>query len=150
MLLALFWFENESSIPLVLYDICFFSRQMFLESCKEPYRSIDKVHLELKSFEDIVETLKKSCALFDIQPPDEKNLKACRRELKLIKVSTGLLSTERRHEFTLSILLMCVVIYTFSGNRGKVQTQPDSAKTYTFSLFNRVSLITIDLISQTY
>lgn len=60
---------------------------MFLESCKEPYRSIDKVHQELLGFEEILEGLKKSCGLFDIQPPDEKNLKQCRRELKLAKVS---------------------------------------------------------------
>lgn len=60
---------------------------MFLESCKDPYGQIDKVHKELKTFEEIVDTLKKSCALFDIQPPDEKHLKTCRRELKLVKVS---------------------------------------------------------------
>lgn len=59
---------------------------MFLESCKEPYRQIDKVHRELLDFEDIVANLKRSCGLFDIQPPDEKFLKQCRRELKLIKV----------------------------------------------------------------
>lgn len=59
---------------------------MFLVACKEPYSQIDKVHLELMGFEDIVENLKKSCSLFDIQPPDEKNLKQCRRELKLVKV----------------------------------------------------------------
>lgn len=59
---------------------------MFLEACREPYRQIDKVHLELVGFEELNEGLKKSCALFDIQPPDEKNLKQCRRELKLIKV----------------------------------------------------------------
>lgn len=64
-----------------------FINQMFLETCKEPYRQIDKVHIELLGFEDIVEGLKKSCSLFDIQPPDEKNLKQCRRELKLVKVS---------------------------------------------------------------
>lgn len=60
---------------------------MFLECCKEPYRQIDLVHKELISFEEIVDYLKKSCTLFDIQPPDEKNLKQCRRELKLVKVS---------------------------------------------------------------
>lgn len=60
--------------------------QIFLENCKEPYRQIDKIHLELVRFETIAEALKKSSALFDIQPPDEKNLKQCRRELKLIKV----------------------------------------------------------------
>lgn len=65
--------------------------QMFLMACKEPYRSIDKVHLELVGFEDLLEGLKKSCGLFDIQPPDEKNLKMCRRELKLVKVTSLLL-----------------------------------------------------------
>lgn len=59
---------------------------MFFESCKEPYRNIDKVHKELLGFEEILDELRNSCGLFDIQPPDEKNLKQCRRELKLAKV----------------------------------------------------------------
>lgn len=60
--------------------------QVFYERCKEHYRQIDKINQELGQFEDIVKTLKKSSSLFDIQPPDEKNLKQCRRELKLVKV----------------------------------------------------------------
>ncbi|KAH9636656.1 hypothetical protein HF086_003474 [Spodoptera exigua] len=53
--------------------------------CYEMKWSLLRVHLELSGFEDILQGLKKSCGLFDIQPPDEKNLKQCRRELKLIK-----------------------------------------------------------------
>nr|CAB3508098.1 unnamed protein product [Spodoptera littoralis] len=74
------------NLRLNMYREQFKTKEMFLESCKEPYRSIDKVNQELVGFEDILEGLKKSCGLFDIQPPDEKNLKQCRRELKLIKV----------------------------------------------------------------
>ncbi|XP_037301353.1 LOW QUALITY PROTEIN: dynein beta chain, ciliary-like, partial [Manduca sexta] len=73
------------NLRLTMYREQFKLKEMFLESCKEPYSQIDKVHQELVGFEDIVDSLKKSCALFDIQPPDEKNLKQCRRELKLIK-----------------------------------------------------------------
>ncbi|KAF9414328.1 hypothetical protein HW555_007725, partial [Spodoptera exigua] len=73
------------NLRLNMYREQFKTKEIFLESCKEPYRSIDKVHLELSGFEDILQGLKKSCGLFDIQPPDEKNLKQCRRELKLIK-----------------------------------------------------------------
>lgn len=60
---------------------------MFLESCKDPYKEIDSVHKELTGFEDMMHNLRTSCALFDIQPPDEKSLKQCRRELKLVKVT---------------------------------------------------------------
>ncbi|XP_045527512.1 dynein beta chain, ciliary-like [Pieris brassicae] len=73
------------NLRLTMYRDQFKLKEMFLESCKEPYRQIDKVHRELLDFEDIVSNLKRSCALFDIQPPDEKFLKQCRRELKLIK-----------------------------------------------------------------
>ncbi|XP_022817840.1 dynein beta chain, ciliary-like [Spodoptera litura] len=73
------------NLRLNMYREQFKTKEMFLESCKEPYRSIDKVNQELVGFEEILEGLKKSCGLFDIQPPDEKNLKQCRRELKLIK-----------------------------------------------------------------
>lgn len=65
--------------------------QIFLTSCKEPYRSIDKVHQELQGFQDILIALNKSSALFNIQPPDDKNLKQCQRELKLAKVCMILL-----------------------------------------------------------
>ncbi|XP_047526088.1 dynein beta chain, ciliary-like isoform X1 [Pieris napi] len=74
-----------TNLRLTMYRDQFKLKEMFLESCKEPYRQIDKVHKELIDFEDIVSNLKRSCALFDIQPPDEKSLKQCRRELKLIK-----------------------------------------------------------------
>lgn len=70
----------------IYLTMVFYLKQMFLEACKEPYRQIDKVHQELLNFEEIVDGLKRSCTLFDIQPPDEKNLKQCRREIKLIKV----------------------------------------------------------------
>ncbi|KAI8425202.1 hypothetical protein MSG28_007025 [Choristoneura fumiferana] len=60
-------------------------KEIFMESCKDPYREMDKVNLELNEFEGLVDSLKKSCELFDIQPPDEKNMKQCRRELKLCK-----------------------------------------------------------------
>ncbi|KAL0819776.1 hypothetical protein ABMA28_007817 [Loxostege sticticalis] len=73
------------NLRLTMYREQFKLKEMFLEACREPYRQIDKVHLELVGFEELNEGLKKSCALFDIQPPDEKNLKQCRRELKLIK-----------------------------------------------------------------
>ncbi|KOB79417.1 Uncharacterized protein OBRU01_00328 [Operophtera brumata] len=68
-----------------MYRDQFNLKEMFLVSCKEPYRQIDKVHQELLGFEELVDTLKKSCSLFDIQPPDEKNIKQSRRELRLVK-----------------------------------------------------------------
>ncbi|XP_028032579.1 dynein beta chain, ciliary-like isoform X2 [Bombyx mandarina] len=73
------------NLRLTMYREQFKLKEMFLEACKEPYRQIDKVHQELLNFEEIVDGLKRSCTLFDIQPPDEKNLKQCRREIKLIK-----------------------------------------------------------------
>ncbi|KAJ8713922.1 hypothetical protein PYW08_007542 [Mythimna loreyi] len=73
------------NLRLNMYREQYKNKEMFLEGCKEPYRSIDKVHKELLGFEVILDGLKTSCGLFDIQPPDEKNLKQCRRELKLAK-----------------------------------------------------------------
>ncbi|XP_039757462.1 dynein beta chain, ciliary-like [Pararge aegeria] len=73
------------SLRIAMYREQFGFKDLFYERCKEPYRQIDKTHRELLQFEDVVKTLKKSSSLFDIQPPDEKNLKQCRRELKLAK-----------------------------------------------------------------
>ena len=91
---------------------------MFYESCKEPYRNIDKVHHELCGFEEILEGLRKSCGLFDIQLPDEKNLKQCRREVKLAKV----ILARKPLCYSLMIYLYCLAIlcflYHFNSNCG--------------------------------
>ncbi|XP_041969099.1 dynein beta chain, ciliary-like [Aricia agestis] len=74
-----------ATLRLAMYRDQFVQKEIFLESCKDPYVKIDKVNVELMQFEENIEKLKTSCALFDIQPPDEKNLKQCRRELKMAK-----------------------------------------------------------------
>ncbi|XP_050667868.1 dynein beta chain, ciliary-like isoform X2 [Leptidea sinapis] len=73
------------NLRLTMYRDQYRNKEIFFEYCKEPYREIDKIHKELLNFEDTVASLKRSCVLFDIQPPDEKPLKSCRRELKLAK-----------------------------------------------------------------
>ncbi|KAI5643131.1 dynein heavy chain and region d6 of dynein motor domain-containing protein [Phthorimaea operculella] len=74
------------NMRLTMYRDQFRNKSVFLESSKDSaYRQMDKINMELKEFEDVIENLKRACSLFDIQPADEKNLKACRRELKLIK-----------------------------------------------------------------
>ncbi|VVD05318.1 unnamed protein product [Leptidea sinapis] len=73
------------NLRLTMYRDQYRNKEIFFENCKEPYREIDKIHKELLNFEDTVASLKRSCVLFDIQPPDEKPLKSCRRELKLAK-----------------------------------------------------------------
>lgn len=50
------------------------------------YKAIDITNQEIVEFEKLIDGLNKSCALFDIQLPETKFLKQCRRELKLIKV----------------------------------------------------------------
>ncbi|XP_013170954.1 PREDICTED: dynein beta chain, ciliary-like [Papilio xuthus] len=73
------------NLRITMYRDHFSRKEMFLESCKDPYKEIDSVHKELMGFEDMMHSLRTSCSLFDIQPPDEKSLKQCRRELKLVK-----------------------------------------------------------------
>ncbi|CAB3248907.1 unnamed protein product [Arctia plantaginis] len=73
------------NLRLTMYREQFRDKDVFLESCKEPYRAVDNINKELVNYEEILKALKKSCGLFDIQPPDEKNLKQSQRELKLIK-----------------------------------------------------------------
>ncbi|KAG7298071.1 hypothetical protein JYU34_018841, partial [Plutella xylostella] len=74
-----------SNLRQSMYRDQFKNKEIFLESCKEPYRKIDMVNQELLAFEKQAEVLGHSAGLFDIQPPDTKHLKACRRDLKLIK-----------------------------------------------------------------
>ncbi|GBP61181.1 Dynein heavy chain 17, axonemal [Eumeta japonica] len=73
------------NLRLTMYREKYKRKDMFLECCAEPYMIIDSTQKELVHYEDIVEYLNKSCSMFDLQPPEQKFLKLCRKELKLIK-----------------------------------------------------------------
>ncbi|XP_066093696.1 dynein axonemal heavy chain 17 isoform X2 [Saccopteryx bilineata] len=57
----------------------------FTFSSPEPYKSLDKQQKSIVAMEGIMEGLCKSGSLFEVSVPDYKQLKACRKEVYLLK-----------------------------------------------------------------
>ena len=57
----------------------------FSFSCPNAYDELDKYNLEIIGLEQKVVELSKSASLFEVQLPDYRQVKVCRRELKLVK-----------------------------------------------------------------
>nr|VZI28891.1 unnamed protein product [Spirometra erinaceieuropaei] len=55
-------------------------------SCEEPYKHLDEQHLVLRAMELDLAALVKSAELFEVSLPDFRQLKQCRRNLRLLKV----------------------------------------------------------------
>uniref|UniRef100_A0A4X1UMV0 Dynein axonemal heavy chain 17 n=1 Tax=Sus scrofa TaxID=9823 RepID=A0A4X1UMV0_PIG len=57
----------------------------FSFSDPEPYRSLDKQQRSIAAMEGVMEALCKSGSLFEVTVPDYKQLKACHKEVRLLK-----------------------------------------------------------------
>ncbi|XP_077022232.1 dynein axonemal heavy chain 17 isoform X3 [Tamandua tetradactyla] len=57
----------------------------FSFSDPEPYKSLNKQQKSIAAMESVMETLSKSGSLFEVTVPDYKQLKACHREVRLLK-----------------------------------------------------------------
>ncbi|XP_071813348.1 dynein beta chain, ciliary-like isoform X2 [Apostichopus japonicus] len=58
----------------------------FIYTFEGPYNALDKCHREIFDMETEMAALKESAGLFEVNLPDYKQLKACRREVRLLKV----------------------------------------------------------------
>lgn len=65
--------ENFRQIPPFKYD------------CERPYESLDKYHQEIATLESEMGALLASAGLFEVNVPDFKQLKQCRKEIKMLK-----------------------------------------------------------------
>lgn len=54
--------------------------------CEFPYDLLDDTHLEISEFEDDMNNIQDSASLFEVNVPDFKHLKQCRKELRMLKV----------------------------------------------------------------
>lgn len=57
----------------------------FFYNCENPYELLDKNHNEIYSMECEMNSLQASAALFEVNIPDFKQLKQCRKELRMLK-----------------------------------------------------------------
>ena len=54
--------------------------------CNEPYEIIDNTDNEIHKYEAEMKKIQESASLFEINVPDFKQLKQCRKELRMLKV----------------------------------------------------------------
>lgn len=65
-----------------------FKRYPFLRyDHKEPYKTIDRVHIDMLKLEKEMRDIQESGSLFEVTVPDFKVLKQCRKELRMLKVN---------------------------------------------------------------
>ncbi|XP_068084396.1 dynein beta chain, ciliary [Anabrus simplex] len=57
----------------------------FKYDCKDPYDLLDKTNKEIGTFEDEMAKLQDSASLFEVNVPDFKYIKQCRKELRMLK-----------------------------------------------------------------
>lgn len=68
------------------YREVFKKYRFFQYNCPFPYEIIDKVDRDLKKLETDMSNIHESGSLFEVNVPDFKTLKQCRRDLRLLKV----------------------------------------------------------------
>lgn len=59
----------------------------FKYSCDQPYGLLDHVNNDIEHLENVMRDIQSSGSLFEVNVPEFKILKQCRKELKLLKVS---------------------------------------------------------------
>lgn len=60
--------------------------EFFKFSCEQPYELMDLVHNDIERLENVMKDIQSSGSLFEVNVPEFKILKQCRKELKLLKV----------------------------------------------------------------
>lgn len=59
----------------------------FRYDCSDPYSSIQEAHEEIFYYEQQMGKIQASASLFEVNMPEFKPLKQCRRELRMLKVN---------------------------------------------------------------
>lgn len=62
--------------------------EFFRYLCEEAYVLIDRVNMDIGRLEGVMKDIQSSGSLFEVNVPEFKILKQCRKELRLLKVST--------------------------------------------------------------
>lgn len=60
--------------------------EFFKFTCERPYELLDLVHNDIERLENVMKDIGSSGSLFEVNVPEFKILKQCRKELKLLKV----------------------------------------------------------------
>lgn len=72
---------------IVFFRDVFRNYEFFKFICHQPYYLLDLVHNDIERLENVMKDIQSSGSLFEVNVPEFKILKQCRKELKLLKVS---------------------------------------------------------------
>ena len=78
---------TEFDARILYYREVFKKYHFFQYNCSDPYDVLDKVDKDLRKFETEMRNIQESGSLFEVNVPDFKVLKQCRKDLKMLKVS---------------------------------------------------------------
>lgn len=69
----------------MLYREAFRRYDFFKFDCQNPYELLDEAHKEIHMLECQMKDIQESASLFEVSVPEFKQLKQCRKELKMLK-----------------------------------------------------------------
>lgn len=72
-------------ITISQYREAFRRYAFFKYDCKNPYELLDEAHKEILMLERQMKDIQESASLFEVTVPEFKQLRQCRRELKMLK-----------------------------------------------------------------
>lgn len=67
------------------YREAFRRYEFFKYDCNNPYNQLDEAHKEIAMLERQMNDIQESASLFEVLVPEFKQLKQCRKELKMLK-----------------------------------------------------------------
>ncbi|XP_066581161.1 dynein beta chain, ciliary [Prorops nasuta] len=70
---------------IILYREAFRRYDFFKYDCEKPYELLDENHKEISMLERQMKDIQESASLFEVTVPEFKQLKQCRRELRMLK-----------------------------------------------------------------
>ncbi|XP_076261923.1 dynein heavy chain at 93AB isoform X2 [Rhynchophorus ferrugineus] len=76
---------QEFDSKVIIYREFFKKYHFFKYLCPEPYKVIDKIDKDLRKLENEMRSIHESGSLFEVNVPDFKLLKQCRRDIRLLK-----------------------------------------------------------------
>lgn len=76
-----------------LYKESFKKLPLFKFECEDVYTLLDKTNLEIKLYEKEMKKLEESAGLFEVNLPEFKGIKQCRKEVRQLKVCFKQIST---------------------------------------------------------
>lgn len=72
-------------ITISQYREAFRRYAFFKYDCKNPYELLDEAHKEILMLERQMKDIQESASLFEVMVPEFKQLRQCRKELKMLK-----------------------------------------------------------------